>query len=180
MQAIDEAVVSAVPGIHSPVSDWIMTAFTYLGYFWFVIPIVYFLIKKRRAAAIMAFAALALGYICGNLILKNLVARPRPYTVLDISLIIPEPSEYLPSPRVTRCNSFSAATVLFYQQRRLTPAVAYCGIALACVIAFSRLYIACIICRIFLAGALMVSLSVRAVVLIVNAAEKRLKKAQGA
>ena len=80
---------------------------------------------------------MALSFLFGNIILKNIVARPRPCAVdTSVILLIPFPSEYsFPSGHST-C-SFTAAFILF-GYHRLAGAAA---IVLAGIIAFSRMYL---------------------------------------
>ena len=82
--------------------------------------------------------AMLVTFIIGNLILKNVIARPRPFAVdpevLGL-LIIPQPGEYS-FPSGHTMNGFTAAFTLFFCNKKLgIPAL-----ILATLIAFSRLY----------------------------------------
>ena len=81
-------------------------------------------------------AALLLGLVFGELLLKNLIQRPRPFMLRpEVSLLIFEPFGYsFPSGHAT--SSFAAAVSLFFCNRRLGAA----ALALAALIAFSRMY----------------------------------------
>ncbi len=86
-------------------------------------------------------AALLLGLVCCNLILKPLCARIRPYDLMElkgtvINLIINKPHDFsFPSGHTAA--SFEAATVIFLHNKKLgIPAL-----ILASLIAFSRLYL---------------------------------------
>lgn len=108
------------------------------GIFWIIVAIVLLLFKKTRKMGIMTGLALLLGLIIGNLTLKPLVARTRPYDMpsVDIKLLIERLSDKsFPSGHTLA--SFEAATVLLINDKRLgIPAI-----VLASVIAFSRLYL---------------------------------------
>lgn len=49
------------------------------GVFFIATSLVLLLFKKTRKAGIVALSAIVLGYLLGNLLLKNAIARPRPY-----------------------------------------------------------------------------------------------------
>lgn len=108
------------------------------GIFWIIVAIVLLLFKKTRKMGIMTGLALLLGLIIGNLTLKPLVARTRPYDMpgVDINLLIERLSDKsFPSGHTLA--SFEAATVLLIKDKRFgIPAI-----VLASVIAFSRLYL---------------------------------------
>ncbi len=84
----------------------------------------------------MLLAAVSAGFLIGELGIKNLVCRPRPFVVNpDVVLNIPPPSGYS-FPSGHSCSSFAAATVLVIYDRRI-------GIPALCVaalVAFSRMY----------------------------------------
>lgn len=141
MQAFDEFVVNWAQNLHGGFLDTLMTIVTYIGYGWFVIPIIYFLARRRWSAAIMAVSALALGFLCGNVFLKNIVGRPRPFAEMGFDIIISPPHDAFSFPSCHALHSFAAATVLAYQTRKTMPGVAWAGFALATAIAFSRLYL---------------------------------------
>ena len=93
---------------------------------------------KTRKTGIAMGIAMALGGIVGNLLLKNVVGRIRPYDVLEgIELLIPALSDFsFPSGHTLVC--FEAATVLFIRQRH---SVGILAMILAILVAFSRLYL---------------------------------------
>lgn len=92
--------------------------------------------KYRRVGFAMALALL-MCLLFGNLLIKNLAARPRPFTHMpDISLLIPPPRDYS-FPSGHSFASFASATVLAKRIKKTAPYV----IALAVLVAFSRLYL---------------------------------------
>lgn len=63
------------------------------GIIWIVAGVVLLFFRKTRAAGIILLMALAIGYLNGDVLLKHLVNRPRPFTVNpDIVLLIKQPS----------------------------------------------------------------------------------------
>ncbi len=108
------------------------------GIFWIIVAIALLFFKKTRKIGIMTGVALLLGLIIGNLTLKPLVARTRPYDMpgVEMDLLIERLSDKsFPSGHTLA--SFEAATVLLINDKRLgIPAI-----ILASVIAFSRLYL---------------------------------------
>lgn len=65
------------------------------GIFWIVLLIILMCFKKTRRAAFLASAALIMTFITTNLILKPLVARIRPYEIIDaLTILIPKPSDF--------------------------------------------------------------------------------------
>ncbi len=120
--------------------DAAMPAITALGNggaIWLVTAGVMLCTKKYRRAGIMLLTGLAVGLIIGNLLLKNIIARPRPCW-LDSSaeLLIAVPKDYS-FPSGHTLSSTIAAAVLTGIDRRFGIA----AIPLAALIAFSRLYL---------------------------------------
>ena len=94
--------------------------------------------KKTRKAGITMACALALGFIIGNLGLKNIVARPRPYTVdSHVKLLVGELSDYsFPSGHTLA--TFECAVCLLINKFKKTGIAA---LVIACLVAFSRIYL---------------------------------------
>jgi len=125
--------------MHSPVLDKIMVFFSTLGnagLFWIAISLILLIIPKTRKIGLHMGLAITITYIFGNLVLKNLVARQRPYFVdPNVTLLIKKPSEYS-FPSGHSMNGFAAATSLFLNNKKWgIPAL-----IVASIIAFSRLY----------------------------------------
>lgn len=118
---------------------WIhLTSLADKGRFWILVGVVLLLFKKTRTAGLTVLIALLLDHIMTNLILKDLFARPRPYTVdpAIVTLIKPLRSYSFPSGHTSV--SFSAAFVLcrMTSKKLWIPAV-----VLAAMIGFSRMYV---------------------------------------
>lgn len=104
---------------------------------WIAAALILILFKKYRGVGVSVIIALLLSLIIGNMWLKPLFARPRPfYANTDILLLIPAPPDFS-FPSGHTMSSFAAATVILAGNKRLgIPAVIF-----AAVIAFSRMYL---------------------------------------
>lgn len=126
--------------IHTPRLDKTLAFITSLGnagIIWIVLAVVLLILPKTRKAGIIVAAALLMDLILCNLILKNLVARVRPYDVnTAIAILIKKPLDFsFPSGHTAA--SFAAMTALFLAKMKKAWIAA---LILAVLIAFSRLY----------------------------------------
>ena len=117
------------------------TGITFLaegGWMWIVLSLALLIPRRTRTTGITALISMAVGFLFTNLILKNLVARIRPYDAIDALTILVSPLRDYSFPSGHTTVSFSCAMVLFLTLPRrygipaLVPAV---------LIAFSRLYV---------------------------------------
>lgn len=107
------------------------------GLIWIALSILLLLFPKTRKAGLTSGIALLFMLITGNMILKPLVARLRPFTVnTAVELLIPPPTDFsFPSGHTYA--SFASASAIFRNNRKIgIPAL-----ILASLIAFSRLYL---------------------------------------
>lgn len=105
------------------------------GIVWIVISLIMLFFRKTRSWGIMLLLAMLLGYLIGEVAVKNIVCRVRPCYIVDIQMIVSKPGSYS-FPSGHSCSSFAAATVLLKMNKRFgIPAF-----ILASLIAFSRLY----------------------------------------
>ncbi len=93
--------------------------------------------KKTRKTGINIALSLLLGFILGNVFLKNIVGRTRPYDLSpDFPLLIDKLSDYsFPSGHTLA--AFETAVSIFLYNKKFGIA----AIILACLVAFSRLYL---------------------------------------
>jgi len=104
------------------------------GFIWFLIAFLFVLFKKYKIAVALLLS-LTIFVLLGNILLKNLIRRKRPFQVQSYKTIIHKPCDYS-FPSGHAYSSFAAATVL----------ICCCGIwaipavLLALAIAFSRIY----------------------------------------
>lgn len=126
----------------SEVLDTILPAITFLGdkgWFFIAIAVLLFLIPKWRLWGAKLGTSLLLGFVFGNMLLKNVVARIRPYDVVEnVTLLVDKLSDYS-FPSGHTLVSFEFFTVICLMPiKKIYKVLA--GI-LAFTIAFSRLYL---------------------------------------
>ena len=141
--------------VRNPVLDKIMIFITSLGdggMIWIVATVLLLIPKKTRKAGIISAVALLGSLLFNNMLIKNIVQRPRPYVTLEtLRIIIPRPSEFS-FPSGHSSSSFAAAAVFY---RLLPKKLGIPAVVLAGLIAFSRLYVGVHYPTDVLAGALM-------------------------
>ena len=128
-----------------PVLDTVMPVVTLLGdagIFWIAMAVVLLFFKKTRRVGVGMGIALLAGLLLCNLTLKPLCQRPRPYDYQYdvfgklIPLLIERQHDFsFPSGHTIA--SFEAAGVIWLNRKKWGIA----ALALACLIAFSRLYL---------------------------------------
>jgi undecaprenyl-diphosphatase len=112
------------------------------GLFWIAVAVVLLFFKKTRRVGVNMGLALILGLIFGNLIMKNLFQRARPYTHEEIAMIkesmllIKTPSDFS-FPSGHTLGSFNGAISIFLYNKKWGVA----ALCLATLIAFSRMYL---------------------------------------
>ena len=127
--------------LHTPVLDKVMVFITSLGnagIIWIVMTIVFLLIPKMRKTGAVMAAALIIDLLLCNVILKNLVARTRPYDVnTGVQLLVSRLHDYsFPSGHTAA--AFASVTALHLAgEKKLWKPV----LVLACLIGISRLYL---------------------------------------
>ncbi len=128
-----------VQNVHNPVLNVLMKAITFSGdggLIMIVTCLLLILFKKTRKCGITALISLVFTFIFANLIIKNVVHRPRPWTVADFDLLIKKPSEYsFPSGHTV--NSFAVAVVIYKFYKK--PGIA--AIIYSFILGLSRIYL---------------------------------------
>ena len=138
---IELSILDWIQTLHTPFLDKIMVFITRLGdagIIWIVLSIVLLLIPKTRKSGAVMVAALVVDVVLCNIVLKNLVARTRPYDVnTGVHLLVAKLHDYsFPSGHTAA--SFTAVVALsFAGEKRAWKA----ALVLACLIAFSRMYL---------------------------------------
>ena len=140
IQSFDTSVLDAIQDtLRCGFLDFFTVFISYLttsGIIWIAVGVVLLFFRRTRAAGVILLTALALGYLTGDLLLKHLVNRPRPFTATDIELLIKQPSgASFPSTHSTL--AAASTTVLLVKKREL----GFVALALTVIIAFSRLYL---------------------------------------
>lgn len=107
--------------IRCPFLDTFFSLVTKLGdggVFWIAVTFFLLIIPKQRKTGLMMAFAMILCLIIGNGILKNAVARIRPYDLVEAEIIIKHLSDFsFPSGHTLVC--FEAASVLTIRKSRL-------------------------------------------------------------
>ncbi len=136
------AMLDAIQKLSNPILDSFMVFITHLGdkgYIWIATAVIMLCFKKTRRCGIMLGAVLILGTLVGNITLKNLFARPRPFiqnSDMANALLIKAPGGYS-FPSGHTLSSIECATVIFLNHKKLGIG----AIILAVLIAFSRNYL---------------------------------------
>lgn len=113
------------------------------GAFWIALSVLLMCFKKTRSTGILCAFALVGSVVVNNAILKNVVARPRPFNFDErVICLLKDAKETVKDwsfPSGHTGSSFAAGTVIFLREKKRfgIPAV-----ILAALIAFSRLYVA--------------------------------------
>ena len=142
IQQFDWTVLYAIQDIFKcQIFDILMPAITPLGtggVFWIAIAAMLLYRRETRQTGFIMCCAMLFCLIFGNLMLKNLIARPRPYTLDPNIVLLTRPSsEAYSFPSGHTMNAFSAAAVLFIRKVKFRHA----ALVLAFLIAFTRLYL---------------------------------------
>lgn len=141
MQVLDFQILDFIQTyLKNDIFDTVLPIITSLGnggMLWIVIGVVCLVFANTRKMGFQMLLAMAFGFLVGNMGLKLLIARERPYTFVDgFELLIKEPSDYS-FPSGHTLSSFSAAlTIVQYYK-----GAGIAAIVLATIIAFSRLYL---------------------------------------
>ena len=108
------------------------------GWFWILCAVVLLAVPKTRKTGYAAVLSRIFGVIVTNLLLKNIVARPRPFAEIEALIpLIAKPTDFsFPSGHTTA--SFAVALVML---RMLPKKIGIPAVVLAALVAFSRLYL---------------------------------------
>ena len=108
------------------------------GLFWIVVTLALLAFRKTRKLGLMCFVAMACSYIVCNLILKNWVARVRPYELIQGLECLVGPQHDFSFPSGHTSNSLACGWVLF---RRAPKKYGVPALVLGILISLSRLYV---------------------------------------
>ncbi len=122
------------------ITDFLTTGISALGnagFLWVLAALAMMISKKYRKAGFAVAIGLVMGLAFGNVILKNLVARPRPCWIFEVpEMLIAVPRDYS-FPSGHTLSSFISALVIFDADKRW----GIVALAVAAVMAFSRMYL---------------------------------------
>lgn len=139
-------ILNLISNISSPVMDKLMifvSATGNAGILWIVLSVILAITKKYRKCGFTMMISLLLCLIFGNLILKPLIARPRPFWVDDtIKLLIKAPTDFS-FPSGHTFSSFSSAFAVLFMKNKsgFEKKISTVFLIYAFLIAFSRLYL---------------------------------------
>lgn len=127
--------------LRNPVLTEIFTRITHLGdlgQIWILLAGILLLFKKTRKTGIAVALALIFSLLITNILLKNIIARTRPYEVIEgLTILIPKQGDYsFPSGHTSA--SFAAACAIW---KNVPKKYGIAALVLAGLIAFSRLYV---------------------------------------
>lgn len=120
--------------------DGIWKFITFLGdagWFWIALGIVLLIPKKTRKVGLMALLALGLGALITNVTLKPLIARTRPFDLVEAIVPLVDRPHDFSFPSGHTCASFACAWVYY---RMLPKKYGVPAVILAALIGGSRLY----------------------------------------
>ena len=138
--SVDFEILYFIQTLRSDWLDWIMTLITHLGdagIFWILLSVILACKKETRLCGFTMMISLLMMQIIGNMILKEIIARPRPCWLDDgIVLAIAEPESFSFPSGHTYSSFVCAVTILFFNKKWGAAAL-----ILAALIAFSRMYL---------------------------------------
>ncbi len=133
-------ILHMIQSLHREWLSTIMILLSFIGEYgmcWIAVSLVLVIFPKTRQCGIAMMIGMAVSFLVGNVLLKNIIGRARPFIVdTSIPLLVPFPSEYS-FPSGHTINSFTAAVTIFLYYKKWG-VLALIGAAL---IAFSRLYL---------------------------------------
>lgn len=127
--------------LHNPFTEAVFPAVSFLGnagLVWLLTAALLLCVRRYRRTGVLLLAALAITFVCNDLILKQLVERPRPFVDHPELFLLIEPPLSWSFPSGHSASSFAAAAVLLWRGRRSWGVAA---LVLAALIAFSRAFL---------------------------------------
>ncbi|MBE6679797.1 MAG: phosphatase PAP2 family protein [Ruminococcaceae bacterium] len=108
------------------------------GILWIILSALFLCFKKTRKIGLMTSLALIFDLLSVNVVIKNLVARTRPYEVIEglTSLIGPQSDFSFPSGHTAASFAFATVILLTAPKKYSIPTL-----VMAFLIAFSRIYL---------------------------------------
>lgn len=172
--SFDLSVFSWIQTIQNGILTPVMTVVSLLGTkgaIFFLLGFVLLFFRKYRKLGVAVLGALAITTVCNSVIIKELLARPRPFDLdYDWWLAVYRYPDFVSRPDSFSFPSghtaaaFAAATVVFCQSRKGGLALGLFG----CLMGFSRVYLEVHYCTDVLFGALFGVIYALIAVLIVN------------
>jgi len=135
------SILHAIQNIRTPGLDKIMvlifsTIVGSNGQIWVYLGILAFLFPKTRRCGICMLVSYLLAYFLCDNILKELIARPRPFVVDDSVSMLVKKSSSFSCPSVHSALAFATASAVFFKRKD----VGIAALIFAALVGFSRLY----------------------------------------
>ena len=134
-------ILDMIQNLRTPIGDVVVPLITRLGdagIIWIILTVLLLIIPKTRKTGVIMLAALLADVLLCNVVIKNLVARTRPFDVnTAVQLLVAKPRDYsFPSGHTAA--SFASVTALYLAgEKKMWKA----ALVLAVLIALSRLYL---------------------------------------
>ncbi len=142
IQKIDGAVLLWIQNTVRGPLDGMVSVWTNLGeagILWILLCLIMLCFKKTRRAGVTALLAMGICYLFNDILVKNIVCRPRPFvTVEGLTAVIAEPNSWS-FPSGHSCSSLAAANVFWRTLEKRWMKVIL--LAMAICMALSRLYV---------------------------------------
>lgn len=125
----------------SPILDRFFVFFTALGdhgYLWIGTGVVLLCFKKTRVSGLLLLVALLCTHLLNNLVLKELINRPRPYEAMDMVRLLLDPQPETSFPSGHSATAFGSAFVLVIREKAWLRWIPF---GAAVLMAFSRVYV---------------------------------------
>lgn len=141
---MEYSILNYIQNLRTPFLDLLMSSVTRLGdggVIWIILAIILLFFKKTRKLGISSITALILGTVVFTLILKNIIARERPYSneeaLLNVNQLLISPPKDYSFPSGHSMASFATSISILLNNRK----IGIFALLLACLIAFSRMYL---------------------------------------
>ena len=128
--------------VRTAILDPLVCAYTHLGdagMLWIVLTVLLLVPKKTRRAGLVSAIALLLSLLCTNVVLRHLVARPRPW--LDVAGLIPLVAEHDPNSFPSGHTSAALAAACAWWHTLPRRWMRVFGLVMAVLMGLSRLYV---------------------------------------
>ena len=106
------------------------------GIIWVIAGIIMLFFRKMRTSGVIMLSSLAVVFLTGDVLLKHLITRSRPFTNIDITLLIKPPSSSS-FPSIHSALAAASTTMLLTRNKML----GFIATVITICIAFSRLYL---------------------------------------
>ena len=141
IQAIDDAITYFMQDhLHNHFTETIMPLITHLGtggVIWIISSLLLMIKRKTRPVGVLMLLSLGIAAVVGNLMLKPMFSRVRPYLAHDDLILLIGAPMGTSFPSGHSISSFATATALFMKKRVL----GVIALVIAFMIAFSRVFL---------------------------------------